>query len=72
MAKESLHQLKADLKAARAEIDGLMQERSLTREQHEHDIRAARAEEHQKIVTLSCIIEALGQLLKVSYLGCTK
>ncbi len=67
MAKESLHQLKADLKACRAEVDGLMQQVTLLRETHDLAVRAARAKEHRKIASLSSVAEALSQLVKDAY-----
>ncbi len=67
MAKESLHQLKADLKACRAEVDGLMQQVALLRETHDLAVRAACAKEHRKIASLSSVTEALSQLVKDAY-----
>ena len=67
MAKESLYGLKADLKACRSEVDGLMQQVSLLRGEHERNILAARVDEHRKIASLASIIEALSQLVKDAY-----
>lgn len=67
MAKESLHQLRADLKACRAEVDDLMELRVQTKEHHERDLCAAVSNERQKIAVLANCVEALSQLLKVTY-----
>ncbi len=72
MAKDPVHQLKADLKACRAEVDGLMQARSLMKEQHGHDIRAARAVEHQKIASLASAVEVLSRLVRDAHIPSTK